>query len=136
MNDDRRRLVDRYAGRPKGSEPEPEPIPEEQEGTYKPSSPVSGNRPPEPMVEFRFKSRNAFALSYALLISAAYNPSQGIVLEFTTHRVTITGRNLPDIQRALREHRLAWVQELSTPLDDQPADSPVVTSITITSQQN
>jgi len=133
MNDDRRRVVDRYTARPKLPETEPQSTPDGDDGLYKPGSPVSGNRPPEPMVEFRFKSRNAVALSYALLISTTYNPSEGIVLEFTTHRVTVTGRNLMEIQRALREHRLAWVQEFSGPLDDQPDDSTVISSITIAS---
>lgn len=133
MSDDRRRVLDRYTGRPNSPEPEPQLPPGDSSVSYQPASPVSANRPPEPMVEFRFKSRNAVALSNALLISATYNPSQGIVLEFTTHRVTISGRNLQDIQRALREHRLAWIQEFSGPLDDQPAESTVITSIKIAS---
>lgn len=134
MSDERRRFLDRYGGRPK-SEPESSGAGEEQEDSYQPTAPISANRPPEPMVEFRFKSRNAVALSYALLISATYNPSTGIVLEFTTHRVTITGRNLQEAQRALREHRLAWIQEFHGTLDDRPSDSTVVTSIKIVPQQ-
>lgn len=134
MNDDRRKIVERYAGRPKPSVPDSETPHEIEDGSYQPASPVSGNRPPEAMIEFRYKRGDSFALSYALLISAAFNPSQGIVLEFTTHRVTLTGRNLKAIHRALLDHRLAWVQELSGPLDDQPDEATVITSIKLASQ--
>ena len=135
MSDDRRRVLDRYTGRPKPETESPAKA-DEQEDSYQPTAPISANRPPEPMVEFRFKSRNAVALSYALLISATYNPSQGIELEFTTHRVTISGRNLQEAQRALREHRLAWIQEFYGTLDDQPSVATVVTSIKIVPQQH
>lgn len=133
MSDDRRKLVERYTGRPKTEAAEAGVPDDVEDNSYQPASPVSANRPPELMVEFRAKRGDSVALSYALLISAAFNPSQGIVLEFTTHRVMLTGRNLTTVHRALLEHRLAWVQELSGPLDDQPSAATVITSIKLVS---
>lgn len=136
MSNDRRHIVERYTGRPT---PPPAPSdgggdePLEGADTYQPAAPVSANRPPELMLELRFKQGDALALSYALLISAAFNPSQGISLEYTTHRVVVAGRNLRGVYRALVAHRLAYLQELSSPLDDQPDDATVVSSLQITS---
>lgn len=134
MSDDRKKLVERYAGRPKSDVPEATTSHDEDDGSYQPASPVSGHSDREFMIEFRSKRGDSVTLSYALLISLTFNPSQGIVLEFTTHRVTLTGRNLKKILHALKEHRLAWVQELSGPLDDQPQAATVITSIKLVSQ--
>ncbi|MDP1797535.1 MAG: hypothetical protein Q8K78_08645 [Planctomycetaceae bacterium] len=134
MSNDRRQIVERYTSR--HTPPSPPPgggdDPPGDENSYQPAAPVSANRPPELMLELRFKKGDALALSYALLISAAFNPSQGIALEYTTHRVAVGGRNLRGVYRALVAHRLAYLQELSSPLDDQPDDATVISSLQIT----
>lgn len=136
MSNDRRHIVERYTGRP--TSPPSVPAggngdePTEGDDSYQPAAPVSANRPPELMLELRLKKGDALALSYALLISAAFNPSQGIALEYTTHHVVVAGRNLRGVYRALVAHRLAYLQELSSPLDDQPDDATVISSLQIT----
>jgi hypothetical protein len=129
MNDDRKKLVERYT-RPAATLDAEIPEPSDDEG-YQAAAPVSANRPPEAMLELRFKRGDVLALSYPLLITAAHNPSHGITLEFTGHRVTIAGRNLRGIYRAITSHRLAYVQELPGSLDGQPDTETVVASIEV-----
>ncbi|MEI8022501.1 MAG: hypothetical protein WCH39_30105 [Schlesneria sp.] len=130
MSDERRKIIERYAGRPPA--PPVEDDPQEDEVDYQPAAPVSGNRRPEIMLEFRLKTGDSLALGYALLLSAVWNRSEGIVLEFTTHRIDLAGRNLRHIYRAIVSHRLAYVRELNSPSDDLPDESVVVTTIKVT----
>ncbi|MBI1349442.1 hypothetical protein GC163_24515 [bacterium] len=125
MSDDRQKLVERYAQRSTKAST----TVAAEAVNYQAASPVSANRPPEPMLELRLKAGDAIALSYALLITAGFNPSQGITLEFTTHKVLLRGRNLRSIYRAIVDHRLAYLQEFPRPLDDQPETAVVVTTI-------
>lgn len=128
MTDERRRIVDRYVKR---SGTPSEPVPESSDD-YQAAGPVSGNRPPEIMLELRVKSGDSLALGYAYLLSAEWNRSEGIILEFTTHTIRLAGRNLREVYRAIVAHRLPYVRELSTRDDEEPDDSAVVTSIGIT----
>lgn len=128
MSEDRRKLIERYSGRPSTSvEQGGEDIAE-----YQPAGPVSGNRQPEIMLELRFKAGDAMALSYALLSSAKWNRSDGIVLEFTTHRVQLSGRNLRNVWQKIVDHCLPFAQEFNSRTDDQPEDAVVISSIQVT----
>ena len=131
MSDDRKTLVERYARPAATGAVNATEIPDSDD--YQASAPVSANRPPEPMLEFRFKPGNVLALSYPLLISAALNPSTGIVLEFTSHRVTLRGRNLRSVFQAIRTHRVPYVQELPGSLDGLPDDAVVISEIQVQS---
>lgn len=130
MTDDRRKIIERYSGRP--AAPVVEESTQEDADDYQAGSSVSGSRSAEIMLELRFKTSDAIAFSYALLLNAAWNPSEGITLEFTTHRVRLLGRNLRELYRALILHRLAHVQELQSRTDEQPDDATVVTTIEVT----
>lgn len=130
MNNDRRQIVERYTGRPTppaggGGEPPGD------DDSYQAASLVSTNGLPELMLELRFKTGDALALNYALIIWAAHDGSQGITLQFASHRVVISGRNLRGVFDALRRHRIAYLHELPSPVDDQPDEATVISSIQI-----
>lgn len=69
-------------------------------------------RRPELMLELRRKSGDALALGYAYLVSIGFKRSEGLVLEFTGHRVKVKGRNLQALFRGLVQQRVAFIQEL------------------------
>jgi hypothetical protein len=63
------------------------------------------------MLDFRYRSGDSIALSYAYLISAAFDRSKGIALDFGGYEATVAGRNLVSLHREILEHRAAAIQE-------------------------
>src|ERR1700723_2388321 len=65
---------------------------EEQEEKYKAFSTISADRQQKQMVIFRLLDDNYEAFAYSYLVRVKFNPSVGIVLDFSGNIVTITGR--------------------------------------------
>jgi hypothetical protein len=69
-------------------------------------------------LEFRLKDGNSTGLSYALLDTASYDPSEGIRLRFGSQEVLIIGQHLNGIAghgarlyEAILRHRVNWIRE-------------------------
>ena len=70
------------------------------------------------MLELRKRDGKATAFPYTYLARVDFDPSDGIVLRFGGHTVTITGRNLnamvqPNVRLfpAIVRHRVPWIQQ-------------------------
>lgn len=79
---------------------------------------LRGSRDRALMLEFRKKSGDIRAVSYAYLEHADFNPSEGITLRFGGQQVRIRGRNLnaeirPNVRlfQSIVRHRISWIQE-------------------------
>lgn len=83
-----------------------------------------------PMLELRFLKGTHFALGYAYLVSAGKD-GDTIALGFAGHRVTIEGRNLDKLFRALVDHKVAWVREGDEFDTGIPEGAPLVSRITL-----
>jgi hypothetical protein len=70
-----------------------------------------GDRRPHLMLDLRFKG-DAIGLNYAYLVAVKFNPSKGIELAFSGHRVHIHGRGLAALYRGLLEHVVGQIQEV------------------------
>ncbi len=82
---------------------------------------IGGDHRFEVMVTFRLKNGNFRALGYSYLIGLDFNPSKQLVMEFTSVTVTITGRNLTPLFKALAAHKVVWISEVdavSEPTED------------------
>jgi hypothetical protein len=141
MNERRSGLVDsaRRAAELRQGKPEPSATEEgdglefEPEENYKAFSFISADRQQKQMVEFRLLEGNAEALAYSYLVRAKYNPSEGIVLDFSGYTVTIKGRNLQPGYNGLVAQRVALVRVMDELHADAnlPAAATVVTGIEI-----
>jgi hypothetical protein len=119
-------LAERFARRSAPAiEPTPPALSPEQPGedgaegyqAYK----TGGDHRFEVMVTFRFHNGNLRALGYSYLVGLDFDPSKNLVLEFTNRTVTITGRNLTPLFKALAAHKVMWICEadpLSEPTED------------------
>ena len=90
------------------------------------------------MLELRFKSGNATALAYSYLVSANYNPSLAIRMDFSGYDVVLMGRNLGPLFAALVAHRVAAVHEIDD-LEGEvtlPAGATIVTQIQVHARRN
>jgi hypothetical protein len=77
-------------------------------------------------------SGTVHGFSYAHLYTLDLEPSLGIILRFTNHRVVLQGRHLDELYRYLRGHRVELIQVID-PLQAEtlPEDTPVITSLEI-----
>lgn len=66
---------------------------------------------PLPMLDFRGHNGTSFALPYSQLQSIAYDPMEGVSLEFREHKIRLHGRNLRPLYDHLLLHRVTFVQE-------------------------
>jgi hypothetical protein len=96
-------------------------------------STLSADRQRKVMVEFRRLNGNAKALAYSYLVSADFDPSKGITLDFSGYSVTITGRNLRSVFHGLVTQRASHVSEMDELHADAEggSDAPIVTGIEI-----
>jgi hypothetical protein len=87
---------------------------------------------PQLTLVLRRVSGSCHAFAYAHLYRTEYDPSVGIILHFSQHRVALTGRHLDGLFRYLCDHRVQTVQEVD-PLhaETTPADTAVVTGIEV-----
>lgn len=101
---------------------------------------VNANQPPSPTLVFQLKNGNYFAFGYHYLAKQMqYNPSTGIHLSFidpdSSTSVHIQGRHLLPLWDALVWHKVTFIKELDTPLDEYPESDLCVTSITISNME-
>lgn len=61
-------------------------------------------------IDFELKGRNHVAMTYGHLLWANFNPSVGIILHFSTHTVTIKGRNLQPLYDGILLHEVPKVK--------------------------
>ncbi len=79
---------------------------------------LRGTRDRAIMLELRKKNGNIWAISYAWMERAEFDPSEGITLFAAGQKIRLTGRNLnAEIRRntrlfqSLTRHRVTWIQE-------------------------
>jgi hypothetical protein len=89
-----------------------EPMAVEAEEAKPSYSTLSADRMQKVMLELRYKTGNAKALAYSYLVGIDFDPSEGIVLDFSGHEVRISGRNLGPLFSGLTSQRVAVVQEV------------------------
>jgi hypothetical protein len=114
-------------------EPDP-PAPADADDAY---SVVSADRQHKLMVVFRFKDGNAKALAYSYLVGIDFDPSEGIVLDFSAYEVRVSGRNLAPLFAGLVAQRVAVVQEQDDLQAEAtlPKDATVVTGIVVSERE-
>lgn len=74
------------------------------------------------MLDVRHYNGNRWGFSYAYLMGVEFNPSEGIVLRFTSATVTLTGWKLHPVYDGLLRHAVTYVQE-GNQRTDQPGDA-------------
>jgi len=72
---------------------------------------TSGECPP--MIRFKYATDNVHALAYAYLTGIEYDKSGVVTLEFTSHKVVITGRRLDALFGSLVNHQVISVRQQS-----------------------
>jgi hypothetical protein len=90
----------------------------EQEEDTPAFSMISADRQRKVMVEFRMLDGNRKARTYSFLVGIDFNPSDGIGMDFSADKETISGRNLAPLFDGLVAQRVAVVREM----DDLHAD--------------
>ncbi|MGL5095331.1 MAG: hypothetical protein ACRDD1_07065 [Planctomycetia bacterium] len=87
------------------------------------------SRPPM-MLEFRRRNGDRFALGYGYLIRVDFNPSRGVVLEFTDGRVEVEGRRLEPLFHAVVGQRASRIVEIDEwQAEALPSGETVVTAL-------
>jgi hypothetical protein len=118
----------RGGGRGTLEEPE-EPMALEVEEEGPSYSTLSADRQQKVMLELRFKTGNAKALAYSYLVGIDFDPSEGIMLDFSGYEVRISGQNLRPLFSGLVAQRVAAIQEVDE-LYAEASSAPVATVVT------
>ena len=132
-NDPAKRLADLRTGSDNVAQTDVEAGSSEVADENEAYSILSADRQQKVMLELRFKTGNSRAFAYSYLVSIDFNPSSGIVLDFSGYEVAVSGRNLSSLFAGLVAQRVAVINEM----DDLQAkatlenDATVVTSIEI-----
>ena len=78
------------------------------------------------MLDLQLYNGRCVALPYAYLTSINFDRTSGLKLKYTTHEVTITGRNLDSIYSGLRYHRVEFLKEGNERYDERPEAEPFI----------
>jgi hypothetical protein len=81
------------------------------------------------MLDLRGHNGTSYALPYSSLVAVGFDPSAGLTLEFTHHKVGVRGRNLRSIYDSILEHRVTFIQEED--FDMMPESATCVDSIVV-----
>ncbi len=81
-----------------------------REGPFSARKAQLGGKQSEIMLDVHVEAGTRYGLPYIALIALEFDPSEGIVLHFSSHRVQIFGRRLDSLYKALLLHQVAWVQ--------------------------
>jgi hypothetical protein len=113
-----------------GAEDDPQFEPDIETEAY---SMISADRQRKIMVEFRMLDGNRKARAYSYLVGIDFNPSEGIIADFSGETVAISGRNLLPLLDGLVSQRIAVVREMDELHAEAnlPKDATVVTKIEI-----
>lgn len=65
------------------------------------------------MLDLHLANGDRVALPYSLLMKIEFDPSEGITLRFSTDDVTIKGRRLEPLYKALMQQRVSGIGEAS-----------------------
>lgn len=82
-------------------------------------------------LDVRFKTGDRWAFPYAYKTAIQFNLSGTITIYFSTHVVTIKGRNLASLYAGLIGHTVAEIQEQESEFDDSPEGEAVVNALTV-----
>ena len=75
-------------------------------------------------INFRFRSGYELSLPYSFLVAVAFEPSDGITLDYSGgHRITLSGRGLKKLKRAIDKHTVGTVQEVDEFSEKATADA-------------
>jgi hypothetical protein len=113
-----------------GAEDDPQFEPDIETEAY---SMISADRQRKIMVEFRFLNGNRKARAYSYLVGIDFNPSEGIIVDFSGETVAISGRNLLPLYDGLVSQRIWSVREMDELQAEasRPRDATVITKIEI-----
>lgn len=90
----------------------------------------------EAMIDFVAASGDRQAFPYAHLCHVAFEPSTGLLLSFTEHKVVIQGRLLHSLYARLLAQRVTFVCEADPPTAKlQPPDQAIVTKLVIAKRE-
>lgn len=87
------------------------------------------------MLEIWTKAGDCWAFPYPSLEYIRYNPSIGISLVFSFHRLLISGRNLRPLYAALAEQKVSSIQENEAKYDNAPDHVLFVSRIDVISRE-
>ena len=131
-----------YSGSPSASKKEPEA--DAGEASCPAFGYLRGIRDQSTSIEFRFLSGNSTWFSYGSLGAWWYNPSEGLLLKFSSdlvYLVLIRGSNLDKplgdgnidlLHAGLQRHRVLWIREMSEDDKTKVGESgPTIDSINI-----
>ncbi len=82
-------------------------------------------------LDLRFKTGDRWAFPYAYKTAIHFNLSGVITIYYSTHIVTINGRNLATLHAGLVGHTVAEIQEQESEFADVPEGEPFVTAVTV-----
>ncbi len=121
------RLARRSAPTVEAAPPSPSPeLPSEDVAEGYQAFKLGGDHRFEVMVTFRFRNGNMRSLGYSFLVGLDFNPSRSLVMEFSGGQtVTLTGRNLTPLFKALAAHKVMSVWEVD-PLAEPAEDAATV----------
>lgn len=120
------------AGRVQASTPPPKTT-DETEGDYSAYAHGRISRHTQLTLMFRFADGSVRAFAYAYLCGAeSPDPNIGFVLDFSQHKVGVTGRNLEKLLRLICQHRVAEIREADRSESfSLSEDVPIVESIDV-----
>jgi len=83
------------------------------------------------MLELRFLNGTFRSLAYAWLFDVAFDPSEGISLDFGQTKVKLHGRNLRPLHEMIQRHRVIWVQAQDVKREQGDENATMITGITV-----
>ena len=89
------------------------------------------NRGEEIALDVRLRTGDAWAFPYAYLMALRLNADGEILAFFSTHHMTIRGRNLRPLYELLQQRQVAWIQEGSERHDFSEESDTVIHAIEI-----
>lgn len=111
----------------------PQPVVVEESAGEKFFSILVGEGTEEKYLELQSKDGLHTCFSYSNLGWFAYDPEDGILLEFNGYSVHVQGRGLyPKLLNGLKQKRVAWIKEADSEMEDHKGNETYVSSISIT----
>lgn len=77
-------------------------------------------------IDVRSENGSRYGFGYAHLVWTTLNPSQRLVLHFSTHTVTVEGRNLRELYERVLRHEMQTLEGVGERHDPGEGEGPVV----------
>lgn len=117
------RPLDKFLKKPSASAgAEATATPDAEEVDYKAYG-INRTGRPALMLDLRCLPSLNLALSYSYLMSVAFDPSGEMIMLFTSHRVTVRGKNLRRVYDAALTHTLRYLQEEDAKYESDGAET-------------